>query len=62
MLYIIKDLLFLDIKLSLKKGLKQINSYKKLRGIKTKYVYLGFRVSCLIIYKKDTKFCLINLL
>jgi hypothetical protein len=62
MLYVIRDPLFSDIKLSLGEGLKQIDGYKKLRGIRTKYVYLGFGVSCLIIYKKNAKFRSINLL
>jgi hypothetical protein len=62
MLYVIRDPLFPDIKLSPGKGLKRIDGYKKLRGIRTKYVYLGFRVSCSIIYKKNAKFRLINLL
>jgi len=62
MLYVIKDPLFLNIELSLGEGLKRIDSYKKLRSIRTKYVYLGFRVSYLIMYREDTKFRLINLL
>jgi hypothetical protein len=62
MLYVIRDPLFPDIKLSLGEGLKRIDGYKKLYGIGTKYVYLGFGVSCLIIYEEDAKFRLINLL
>jgi hypothetical protein len=62
MLYIIGDPLFLDIKLSPGEGLKRIDSYKKFRGIGTKYVYLGFGVSCLIMHGEDGKFRLINLL
>jgi hypothetical protein len=62
MIYFIKDPLFLDIKLSLGEGLKRINSYKELCSIRIIYVYLSFRASCLIIYKEDAKFRLINLL
>jgi hypothetical protein len=62
MLYVIRDPLFLDIELSLGEGLKRIDGYKKLYGIRTKYIYLGFRVSGLIIHREDAKFRLINLL
>ncbi|KAH6665193.1 hypothetical protein B0J14DRAFT_492581, partial [Halenospora varia] len=62
MLYVIGDPLFLDIKLSLGEGLKQIDGYKNLRGIGTIYVYLSFGVSFLIMYREDAKFRLMNLL
>jgi len=62
MLYVIGDPLFPDIELSPGEGLKQIDGYKKLRGIGTKYVYLGFGVSCSIMHGEDAKFRSMNLL
>jgi len=62
MLYIIRDPLFLNIELSFKEGIKRINSYKKLYSVGIIYIYLSFKVSFLLIYKKNAKFCLINLL
>ncbi|KAH8650307.1 JmjC domain, hydroxylase-domain-containing protein [Tricladium varicosporioides] len=62
MVYVIGDPLFPDIELSPGEGLKRIDGYKKLRGIGTKYVYLGFGVSCSIMHGEDAKFRSMNLL
>lgn len=61
MLYIIRDLLFPDIELSPGEELKQIGN-NRLYNIRIIYIYLYFRIFFLIIYKKNAKFCLINLL
>lgn len=59
--YIIRDPLFLDIKLSSRKGIekREVSDTPSIRII---YFYLGFRVSCLVLHREDTKFYLINLL
>jgi hypothetical protein len=61
MYYIIKEPLFLDIKLSLGKRLKQISG-QGIRGVRTIYAYLSPRILFSVCYSKDVNLVLKNLL
>jgi hypothetical protein len=59
--YIIKEPLFLDIELSLRKRLEQISG-RKIRGVRITYAYLSPRILFSVYYNKDANLALENLL